>query len=128
MKRKTKNWMDIAKSDLGLAKKLVDDSNWRYYTPHFCHQSIEKLLKAIITEKTRLIPPYIHKLKKLAQITKIKFSRDQIEFLLTLDPLYIGTKYPEELAKIKKECDRKFVSDIYKRTNKLFLWLKQKIK
>ncbi|EKD56816.1 MAG: HEPN protein [uncultured bacterium] len=127
-KNKTKNWLEIAESDLGLAKKLIKDSSWRYYSPHFCHQSIEKLLKAIIVEKSEDLPPYIHKLKKLSEIAKIKLSSKQIEWILTLDPLYISTKYPEELNKIKKECDEKFVSNVYKNTQEIFKWLIQQLK
>lgn len=128
MKNKTKNWLEIAESDLGLAKKLINDSAWRYYSPHFCHQAIEKLFKAIIVERTKDVPPYIHKLKKLSEIAKIKLSPDQIEWLLTLDPLYISTKYPEELQKIKKECNEKFVLKVYKNTEEIFQWLTQQLK
>lgn len=72
MKNKTNNWLEIAKNDLKLAKELSTKSAWLYYSPHFCHQAIEKLLKAIIVEKTTEVPPYIHKIIKLTEIVKIK--------------------------------------------------------
>lgn len=129
MKEKTKTWLELANNDLALAKDLLERNGKIYYSAHFCHQAIEKMLKAIITETTNRIPPPTHNFKILldqANLTGI--PEDKKKFILSLMPHYIGTKYPEDIAKLYKQYHKKFVAGLYKQTQEVFRWLKAYLK
>ena len=128
MKKKVENWLELAKRDLAFAKDNVTRRNFRSYAPHFCHQSLEKLLKALIVNQTNETPPYIHNLIRLANLTRIDITPEQKDILASLNPHYIGTKYPEDIAKMFRLYTQPKVEDIYKQTEKVFKWLLKQIK
>lgn len=100
MKKKTQTWYELAKNDLDFAESLLGQKTRRYYCVHFCHQAIEKLLKALIQEKTNEIPLRTHNLLNLVRQSDLRVSREKEIFLLRLNPHYIGTKYPEDIDKL----------------------------
>lgn len=129
MKKKTKTWLELANNDLSLAKELLAKTNKVYYAAHFCHQAIEKLIKAIISERTEEIPLPTHNFKILLEQAKLKSIPDEKKgFIFSLTPHYIGTKYPEDITKLYKYYSRTFVTKLYKETYKLFQWLKNYLK
>lgn len=129
MKRKTKTWLELATNDLALAKELRHRKSKVYYSAHFCHQAIEKLLKAIISEHTNKIPLPTHNFKILLDQAKLKdVPEDKRRFIFTLMPHYIGTKYPEDVAKLYKRYTRIFVQRLYRNTEEVFKWLKVYLK
>lgn len=65
MKEKTKTWLELATNDLQLAEDILNRKGKVYYVAHFCHQAIEKLLKAIVSERTNKIPLPTHNFKLL---------------------------------------------------------------
>ena len=72
MKKKTKTWLELATNDLKLAEELLSRKGRVYYAAHFCHQAIEKLLKAIIAERTDEIPFPTHNFKILLDQARLK--------------------------------------------------------
>ena len=89
MEKKVRNWLELAKRDLAFAKDNVNRRNFRSYAPHFCHQALEKLLKALVVSKTDEIPPYIHNLVRLVNITKSgNYSRSKRYSSITKSALY----------------------------------------
>lgn len=125
---KVKNWLELAKRDLAFAKENLEKRNFRSYAPHFCHQAVEKLLKAVIVANTDQTPPYIHNLVRLAHLTKLEVPKDYQEILAGLNPHYIGTKYPEDIAKMFKLYTQSKVTEIYHQTEEVFRWLKRQLK
>lgn len=129
MKKKTKTWLELATNDLALAKELLGRKGKVYYAAHFCHQAIEKLLKAIISEHTNEIPLPSHNFKILLDQAKLRnIPEDKKRFIFTLTPHYIGTKYPEDINKLYKQYTRNFVKKLYQETQGVFEWLKAYLK
>lgn len=129
MKKKTKTWLELATNDLFLAKELLERRSRAYYAAHFCHQAIEKLLKAIISELTDEIPLPTHNFQLLLGQANLKnIPEDKKRFIFGLTPHYIGTKYPEDINKLYKQYTRIFVQKLYKETGKVFQWLKAYLK
>lgn len=125
---KVKNWLELAKRDLAFAKENLNKRNFRSYSPHFCHQAIEKSFKAVIVGKTHQIQPYIHNLVRLAHLTNLEVPKEYLEILAGLNPHYIGTKYPEDIAKMFKLYTQPKVNDIYHQTEEVFQWLRKQLK
>lgn len=130
MKRKTRTWLELATNDLSLAKELCKRKEKVYYAAHFCHQAIEKLLKAIISERTNVVPLPTHSFKILLDQAKIIriIPDDRKKFIFGLTPHYIGTKYPEDINKLYKLYTKTFVQRLYAETEKVFRWLKVYLK
>jgi len=129
MKKKTKTWLELATNDLALARELLDRKGKVYYAAHFCHQAIEKLLKAIISEHTNEIPLPTHNFKILLDQARLKDIPDEKKRLIfSLMPHYIGTKYPEDINKLYKQYTGVFVQRLYKETQGVFKWLKAYLK
>jgi len=129
MEKKTKTWLELAMNDLALAKELLHRKSKVYYTAHFCHQAIEKLLKAIISERTNKIPLPTHNFKILLDQAGLKdIPEEKKRFIFSLMPHYIGTKYPEDVAKLYKQYTKIFVQRLYRQTEGVFRWLKVYLK
>jgi HEPN domain-containing protein len=129
MKEKTKTWLELATNDLDLARELLQRKNKVYYVAHFCHQAIEKLLKAIISERTDKIPLPTHNFKILLDQAALKdLPEDKKRFIFGLTPHYIGTKYPEDIAKLYKQYTKTFVHKLFKEAVEVFEWLKEYLK
>lgn len=129
MKNKTKTWLELATNDLTLANELLNKKGRAYYAAHFCHQAIEKILKAIISHRTNEIPLPTHNFKILLDQAKLKdIPEDKKRFIFSLVPHYIGTKYPEDITKLYKQYTKVFVQRLYKETYKVFKWLKAYLK
>src|SRR3989338_9738042 len=98
MKLRTKTWVTLARNDLALAADLLKKKGRYYYAAHFCHQAVEKILKAVIAERTNAIPLPTHNFKLLLDQSGLKNVSIEIkEFLFSMIPHYIGTKYPEDI-------------------------------
>ena len=54
-------WIDISEYDLKVAECLLE-RGYYLYVGFMCHQSIEKMLKAIYEKNNNKTPPYTHKL------------------------------------------------------------------
>ncbi|MFH1654645.1 MAG: HEPN domain-containing protein [Pseudomonadota bacterium] len=67
MKKQTLTWLELAENDLSLAGDLLQGEKRAHYAVHFCHQSIEKLLKAIIQEQINETPLRTHNFKALCK-------------------------------------------------------------
>jgi HEPN domain-containing protein len=125
MNRKTKTWLGLATNDLNLAKELLNRKGKVYYAAHFCHQAVEKLLKAIISHRTDDIPLPTHNFKILLDQAKLRdIPEDKKKFIFGLMPHYIGTRYPEDITKLYKQYTKVFVQRLYRQTQEVFKWLK----
>ncbi len=130
MKKKTKTWLELAVNDLILAEELLNRKGKVYYSAHFCHQAIEKLLKAIISEQTDEIPLPTHNFKILLDQSNLakNIPEDKKKFIFSLTPHYIGTKYPEDITKLYKLYSEAFVKKLFKGRREIFEWLKAYLK
>lgn len=127
MKKKTQTWYELAKNDLDFAGSLLGQKSRRYYCVHFCHQAIEKMLKALVQEYTDELPLRTHNLINLANQTGLDITEDKKEFLLRLNPHYISTKYPEDIDRLYQTYSEEFVKDNFSETKENFEWLQEKL-
>ncbi len=111
-------------NDLEFAENILKNNNRPYYSIHFCHQAIEKLLKAIVQEHTPESPKRTHNFKMLWEQAHIPLSDDQKLQLLALMPHYLGTKYPEDVRDLHRTYTPEFVKKTLNTTKELFQCLK----
>lgn len=128
MKEKTKTWLDIAQGDLEFAESIIQSKKRFHYAVHFCHQAIEKILKAIVQEHTNQTPKRTHNFKALCQQANIQLPNDLEIILVKLAPHYLASKYPEDIEKLYKTYTLSYATALFRETKELFEWLKQYLK
>ncbi len=112
MKTKTKVWFEIARNDMEFAEDILRNKKRPYYAAHFCHQAIEKLLKAIVTENANETPFLTHNFRLLIKQAKIRLPNNKMETLLDIAPHYLPTKYPEDIKKLYKQYSLNYVQKL----------------
>lgn len=105
-------WIEIAKYDLETAEAMLKSKRY-LYVGFMCHQSIEKILKAIYAYKSKEIPPRIHNLARLLKLTGLDdgISDDYLNIIHELNPLNIATRYPDQELEILKDLDYEYTSE-----------------
>ena len=66
----------------------------------FTHLALEKMLKARIILKTADLPPRIHNLVRLAEITALTLTHEQMTFLRGMNVYQMQGRYPEDFPMI----------------------------
>jgi HEPN domain-containing protein len=122
-------WVDLSEYDLRVAESLFEKGHF-LYMGFMCHQSVEKMLKAIYVLKSNSVPPYIHKLDKLIELTGLRddISEEQYDLIDELIPLNIQARYPAYKEAINKLIDETKAKEIFVKTGALILWLKDQTK
>lgn len=90
-------WRNSAREDWEVAQELVENGRVRHGL-FFAHLALEKALKAHICRQTRDLPPRIHNLVRLAQLSTLALSEDQLEVLADMNAFSIEGRYPDLLS------------------------------
>ena len=102
--------MDIAKQveycttgseeDLAAAGSLLEKGHLRH-SLFVAHWALEKMLKALVTQRTGQIPPKMHNLVRLAQRAGLNAEPQKERFLRRFDVHQLEGRYPDsQLADI----------------------------
>ena len=126
---KTQYWLELADDDMETARILYHGNKF-HYAGFMCHLSIEKGLKAIITNlDDEAIPPKIHDLVKLSKQSGVynKMDDKQKDFLEFLLPLNIEARYPSQKDNISTSFNNDECNKIIAETEALLDWIKQQL-
>ena len=123
MKPETERWVEIAVSDLEMADVALEREYYQH-TVFLCQQSIEKLLKAIWTERHGVgTHPRTHNLVKLATALRLDVPPQWRILLLDLTDQIFPSRYPEAGRRYSREV----AGEYYNTTQELFAWLRQQL-
>jgi HEPN domain-containing protein len=87
-------WKRGAEEDFAAAQSLLEKVHLRHCL-FFAHLAIEKMLKAHVTRKTDDVPPRIHNLIRLVDITGLKLDVEQKDFLREFGVYQLEGRYPD---------------------------------
>jgi len=121
-------WLEMCDDDLITAKVLLDTQRFLPFA-FYCHLTIEKSLKAVIAYQTNEIPPKIHDLLILSDISNIigDLSETQYIFLNQMNQFPIETRYPQDREVTESYLDQTSCDEIYRNTEDFLCWIKQKL-
>ncbi|MEK6552989.1 MAG: HEPN domain-containing protein [Bacteroidota bacterium] len=119
-------WVDIAESDVSVAKELLEKERF-IYCLFFGHLFLEKILKAHYVKDTNEVPPKIHDLVKLIRKTKIDYSPELIEFLNRVNDFQIESRYPDYKTQLYKTLDKKYTEENFDKILEVYQWLKSQL-
>ena len=74
MKKETQPWLSQSEEHLKDAVYLFEGGRYSA-TVYYCHQALEKILKASIVEFKNKVPPKIHQLERLAMEGGLKLPK-----------------------------------------------------
>jgi len=126
MKKATANWLQSMEYDLKTVSTLLKDRRY-IYVIFMCHLTIEKALKAVLSEMFKELPPYTHNLNRLVELGNIKLPHKHQDFINKINLQSVPTRYPEDFKKLSKEFNKKIAEDYLKQTRGVITWLKQNI-
>jgi HEPN domain-containing protein len=95
MKPETEQWVEVAASDLEVVRITLDDDFYQQAV-FFCQQALQKLLKAIWTERHGVgTHPRVHNLVKLASGLGLDVPQQWRDLLVDLTDQIFPSRYPE---------------------------------
>jgi HEPN domain-containing protein len=112
-------WITGAEEDFAAAQSLFEKGHLRHCL-FLAHLAVEKMLKAHVVRQTKDIPPKIHNLTRLAQITKLKLQPRQEQFLREFGIYQLEGRYPDVE---QMPFDRNSAEQEMSRVGELLKWL-----
>lgn len=116
-------WRDGSVEDWQVAQELIDNGRMRHGL-FFAHLSLEKLLKAHVCRHIQDLAPKLHNLSRLAEMTTLSLSQDQISVLAKMNEFNIEGRYPDSLAALPS-TER--VADYLSRAEEMHRWLMKQL-
>lgn len=123
VKKQVAYWRNGADEALEVAHILWEKDK----TPEamfFTHLALEKILKARVILKTADLPPRIHNLVRLAEITAVPFTSEQMTFLRGMNAYQMQGRYPEDFPMI---ISRETARDDMAAAEEMLAWLKKQL-
>jgi HEPN domain-containing protein len=117
-------WSNSAAEDWDVARDLINRDGRSLQGLFFVHLSLEKLVKALVCKQTNDIPPKIHDLLRLIELTKVALSPEQKDFFGKMNLYNIEGRYPD-MAFPKPPLER---AKLYlEQAREIIEWLSRKL-
>lgn len=119
-------WLEISQDDLKSAESIFNNGNydWSLYIGHL---ALEKVLKAYYTAKMNEVPPKIHKLDRIAELSGLEVTEEQDKLLKIINEFNLEARYPDYKKKFKDICTKDFADNYLIEIKKLHQWIQEKI-
>ena len=119
-------WINSANHDLDVAETLFQSGkyDWCLYIAHLV---LEKTIKAFYVKNVGKLPPRIHDLVRLANMARIEFAEETLEFLDAANTFNVSTRYPDEKLRFYKMCTHEFTKENFQRMKEIYKCLLKKI-
>ena len=126
MSKQIAYWINSANHDLDVAETLFQSGkyDWCLYIAHLV---LEKTLKALYVKNVGKLPPRIHDLVRLANMARIEFAEETLEFLDAANTFNVSTRYPDEKLRFYKMCTHEFTKENFQRMKEIYKCLLKKI-
>lgn len=122
-----KYWMKGAEEDLAAAESLfmAEKYNWCLFIAHLV---LEKMLKAaFVLRNDNNVPPRTHNLVKLAELSSLGLTDEELEFFDEVNSFNLEARYPDYKNKFHKKCNRDFTEDYFAKIKAQYSQLKSLI-
>ena len=82
------------------------------------------MLKAVYVVKKGEQAPYIHNLKRLAEMTDVPLTEERRDQLIKLTAFNLESRYPDEKRSFRKKYNEAFTRKELDQIEEIFKWLK----
>ena len=125
-KDKVKYWLKTADQDWKVANHLFEKEDYSYAL-FFGHLTIEKILKAIFTDKKDKTPPFSHNLVYLSEKADLELNDENLELLEEVSDFNLEARYPDDKFSFYKKATSEFTENKLRQIEELKKWLLQKL-
>lgn len=128
IKEHVKYWLDTADHDLKAAESMFRTKkyDWCLFIGHLV---LEKVLKAnYVFKNNNKVPPKIHDLVRLAELSGLIISEEQKEFLDQVTDFNLEVRYPKYRHEFYQLCTREFTKKYFTKIKEFKEWLRFQIR
>jgi len=121
-------WLESAQHDLESAEGIFDSKryDWCLFVGHL---ALEKIIKAIfVNTNNNNMPPKIHNLVRLAELSKIELDDEQKFLLDKINDFNILTRYPDYKLAFYKQCNAEYTNEYLAKIRENYAWFKSLLK
>ncbi|MDL1956053.1 MAG: HEPN domain-containing protein [Candidatus Desulfofervidus auxilii] len=120
-------WLKSAEHDLEVAETLFQNEkfDWCLFIAHLV---LEKTLKAYFVKQYNKLPPKIHNLVRLAEISGLELTEEQKLFLDEVNDFNLEIRYPDYKFEFYKKCTKEFTKKYFEKIKDFYKWLLSQIK
>jgi HEPN domain-containing protein len=115
-------WAQQARYDFDTARAMLDSGRYLYVL-FCCQQAVEKMLKAVIAERSGQCPPRLHNLLRLAEHGGVDLGQSQTALMEDLSRYYVQSRYPEEIPVLSRGVDGQKCVHVLDQTEDVLQWL-----
>lgn len=116
-------WTTGSEEDYAAAASLLEKGHLRH-SLFVAHWALEKMLKALVVQRTGQTPPKIHNLIRLAVLADLQLNQGRDDFLREFGAYQLEGRYPDSqqlclsAAEVREELNR---------AQEMLAWLKQQL-
>jgi len=125
-KDKVKYWLKTADQDWKVANHLFEKKDYSYAL-FFGHLTIEKILKAVFTDRKDKTPPFSHNLVYLSEKAGLELNDENLELFEEVSDFNLEARYPDDKFSFYKKSTPEFTENKLKQIEELKKWLLQKL-
>jgi HEPN domain-containing protein len=117
-------WLESAAHDLETAENLFQSAkyDWCLFIGHLV---LEKMLKALyVKTNANKIPPKIHSLVKLAELSSLQLDQNQKIFLDEVNDFNLEVRYPDFKQKFYERCTKDYAEFYFNKIKEYSQWIK----
>ena len=100
------------------------DYSWSLFIGHIV---LEKLIKASVVKSINKHAPFTHDLTKLANLSGLNFSEEQLDWLDTITTFNLNARYDSYKQAFYKKCTPEFSYEWIVKIQNLRVWIKDKL-
>lgn len=122
-----KYWKESSLHDLESAESMFEAQkyDWCLFIGHLV---LEKIIKAIFVDRNDSnIPPKIHNLVRLAELSQIELTDQQKFSLDKITDFNIQTRYPDYKLKFYEKCTQEYTNEFFNKIKEMHGWLNSQL-
>ena len=122
-----KYWLDSATHDLDTSRDLLEIGryDWALFIGHL---ALEKTLKANYVNHHNKIPPKLHNLVRLAELSTLELNVKRKNLLDKINDFNIEVRYPAYRQEFYKICTKEFATENLEIIEDFIKWIESQIK
>jgi HEPN domain-containing protein len=119
-------WLETSDDDFITMENLfkTKDYHWGLFIGHLV---LEKLLKACVVKHTLKTAPFTHDLTKLAKLTDIIFSEEQLDNMDTITAFHLNARYDSYKKAFYRKCTFEYSKEWLDKIEILRQWIKEEL-
>lgn len=119
-------WLRFAESDIASAE-VLQRAGQELNAIFFLQRAVEETPKALLLKQTKVEPPRIHSLRKLAERCGLDLTPDQGLLLENLSEYYVESRYPGDWQEEPPDVIAKEAARLTPAAKEFIQWLRSQI-